>query len=104
MALDPMPFGRPEIGAGAGTLRPFSMATPHHAPTALGLGAQEMGGAGTTSYLSVLEQHLLDLEAALAEANATSAQANAEIALLQEARDAVASAYEDALRQLGGAT
>jgi hypothetical protein len=97
VALDPMPIGRPGGVSQPGTLRPFSMATPHHAPMAQETAAGE-------SYLSELEQQLLDLEATIAEANATATQANANIARLQEARDAVAGAYEEALRQLGGPT
>jgi hypothetical protein len=104
-AFDPMPIERPGIGTQPGTLRPFGMATPHHAPAALGFGgATGMGGADAASYLSALEQQLLDLEAAIAEANATTTRANADIARLQEARDAIVSTYEDAVRQLGGAT
>jgi astacin (peptidase family M12A) len=79
----PEPFGRPETAPRPGQLRPFAMATPHHAA----LEAQAGG----------LEQQLLDLEAALAEARATAAQANADAARLQEASDALATAYEQAL-------
>jgi hypothetical protein len=102
-ALDPMPIGRPGNVIQPGTLRPFGMATPHHASIAPELGGAGIGGADATHYLSGLEQQLLDLEAAIAEANATATQASADTARLQEAHDAVASAYEDALRQLGGA-
>jgi hypothetical protein len=103
-ALDPMPIGRPGSGTQPGTLRPFSVATPHHAPTAQGPGAVDVGEADLTSYLSELEQQLLDLEAAIAEANATTAQANANVARMQEAHAAVASTYEDVLNQLGSTT
>jgi Astacin (Peptidase family M12A) len=103
-SLDPLPIGRPTSVIRPGTLRPFSMATPHHAPMAQVSAAAGAGGADFASYLSELEQQLLDLEAAIAEANATATHANANIARLQESRDAVASAYEDTLRQLGGAT
>jgi hypothetical protein len=99
--FDPMPIGRPEVRPG--TLQPFSLATPHHALAALGLGAAGMGAYGAAaSPLTGLEQQLLDLEAAIAQARATAAQANAEAARLQEAGDLVAAAYEEALSQLGG--
>jgi len=101
MTYDPMPL-RPEIPILPGTLRPFSMATPHHAPEAMGLAAAAAGQAGAASYLSSMEQELLDLEAGIAQARATAAQANADAARLQEASDAIASAYSDALQQLGG--
>ena len=100
-AFDPMPIGRPGGVTQPGTLLPFSMATPHHAPM-----AQESAAGETdlASYVSELEQQLLDLEATIAEANATAAQSHANIARLQAARDAVASAYEEVLRQIGGPT
>jgi len=101
VAFDPMPIGRPGGVTQPGTLRPFSIATPHHAPIEQGTAT---GGTDVASYVSELEQQLLDLEATIAEANATATQANANIARLQEARDAVATAYEEVLRQLGGPT
>lgn len=103
-ALDPRPIGRPKIDTQPGTLQPFSVATPHHAPAALGFGT---GGAADTEsmlYLSALEQQLLDLEAAIAETNATAARANADVGRLQEASDALVSAYQDAIDQLGSET
>ncbi|WNM61897.1 Dot/Icm T4SS effector Zinc-dependent metalloprotease LegP [Candidatus Nitrospira neomarina] len=99
---DPMPPWRPEIRTRPGTLRPFSLATPHHAPSALGFGAAEMGDAGSMLYFSGLEQELLDLEASITQAQATAAQANAEAGRLQEAREAVAMAYEEAINQFRG--
>ena len=100
--FDPMPVGRPNIPTRPGTLRPFSIATPHHAPAALGVGAVGMGDPGFLSYLSALEQELLELEAAIAQAQATAAQANADAARLQQASNEVASAYEQAMNQPGG--
>ena len=99
MAYDPMlPFWRREIGTQPGTLQPFSIATPHHA-AGLDEGAVD---AGSVSYLASLQRQLLELEAAIAEAHATAAQANADVARLQEASDAVTSAYSEALDDLGG--
>jgi len=49
-----------------------------------------------------MQRHLLDMEAAIAQARATAAQANAEIARLQESSDAIAREYEEAMNQLGG--
>jgi hypothetical protein len=99
VAYDPMlPFWRREIGTQPGTLQPFSIATPHHAP-GLDEGALD---AGSASYLASLQRQLLELEAAIAEAHATAAQANADVARLQEASDAVTNAYSQALDELGG--
>ncbi|UCR85176.1 Dot/Icm T4SS effector Zinc-dependent metalloprotease LegP [Pseudomonas chlororaphis] len=87
-----------------GILQPFSMATPHHAaeyacPDTTGVAA----GTNTESltYITTLQRQLLELEANLAQARATSAQSNVEAARLQEAMDAVAAAYEQAVSELG---
>ena len=87
-----------------GRLRPFSLATPHHAAQtdlSRGVGAAD---AGSVAYPSTLQQQLLDLEAAVAQARATAAEANAEAARLQEAADTVEMAYEQAVDHLGGPT
>jgi hypothetical protein len=96
---DPMPIGLPEILTGPGTVLPFSIATPHHAtlPPAGGSAEWEPVGLVTT-----MQRHLLDMEAAIAQARATAAQANAEIARLQESSDAIAREYEEAMNQFGG--
>jgi len=97
---DPMPpIGLPEILTGLGAVLPFSIATPHHAALSPAGGSPEAAGMGL---VTSMQRQLLDAEAAIAQARATAAQANAEIARLQEASDAVASAYEEAMRQLGG--
>lgn len=96
--LDPRPG--PELGrvvvpalGGAG-LRPFSVATGHHAWA----GDDSSGQAAT---VVALQQQLLDVEAGLAAARATAAQANAEAARLQQLSDEIAAAYEQAI---GGST
>lgn len=101
---DPMPIGRPEIPVvRPGTLQPFSMATPHHALSALGLGAGAAAGpAAAASSLAGVEQQLLDLEAAIAQAHATAAQANADAARLQEASAVLAGLYDEAMNQVSG--
>lgn len=99
---DPRPVLPIEIINPLGRLLPFSLATPHHAAQtdlSQGLGAAD---AGSVAYLTTLQQQLLDLEAAVAQARATAAEANAEAARLQEATDTVAMAYEQAVNQLGG--
>jgi len=101
VAFDPMPIGRPEFPTRPGTLQPFSIATPHHAAAAMRLAAPSTAGAEAASYLSSLEQQLLDLDAAIAEAAATVAQGNADIARLQETRATIARMYEDTLTQWG---
>jgi len=60
-----------------------------------------MADAESMSYLSALQQQLLDLEAAIAQSRATAAQANADAARMQEVIDAIAVAYEEAIKQLG---
>jgi hypothetical protein len=102
MGFDPMPIGRPEIVTRPGTLQPFSIAVPHHAPGAPGVDAGPAADAGSVAYLSSLQRQLLELEAAIAAAQASAAQANADVARLQEASDAVADAYGQALDELGG--
>ena len=68
---------------------PFSILTPHHADTAAG---------GMDAQAGEVQQHLLDLEAAIAEARARAAQANADAARLQQASDQIMAA----LTQAGG--
>jgi hypothetical protein len=102
-SLDPMP-GPLQPGGPVAVPRPvapFSIATPHHA---LEVGAAQAAGLdpASASYLTALQQQMLDLEAAIAQANATAAQAAAEAARLQEASNVVAAALQDAMDQLGG--
>jgi hypothetical protein len=101
MSFDPMPMPRPEMVTGPGRLRPFTMATPHHAEA---VGVPGDVDQGTAGYVAGLQGQLLELEAAIAAARATGAQADADVARLQEASDAVAGAYEQAVQELGGAT
>lgn len=79
-AYDPMPFRLPNLFNLPGLLRPFSLATPHHAP----VGAEAGGSA---------PQELLDLQAALAQAQAMAAQAEADIARYSEAAASLMEAY-----------
>jgi hypothetical protein len=102
-SFDPMPFGRPSIVTQPGGLRPFTIATPHHAPGMAPTDAMSTGAAeGATAYADVLHRQLLELEAAIAQAHATAAQAQADAARLQEASNQVASEYEQAVADLGG--
>ena len=103
VAFDPMPIGLPEIVTRPGTLKPFSIATAHHAPIAPDAGAELQTDPGSMTYLAALQRQLLDLEAAIAQARATAAQANADAAQLQDASDAVSAAYDQALDDLSGA-
>jgi hypothetical protein len=57
---------------------------------------------GTAGYLAELHQQLLELEAAIAAAQAVAAQADADIARMRQASDIVAAAYEEAARHSGG--
>jgi hypothetical protein len=85
-----------------GSLRPFTAATAHHAPEAAGMESGLAPSAELAAYAADLERQLLDLQAAIAQAQATAAQATAEAAHLQQTRDAIASAYEQAMADLGG--
>src|SRR5262249_36616844 len=97
--LQRLPLGRP----GPGGLQPFAMATAHHAPVPVGsASAEATTDPNVTSYVSGLEQQLLEFEASLAEAQATAARANAEAAKLREQRDAAAAAYDQVISELGG--
>lgn len=87
---DPLPPVRPGLPVQPGILQPFGLATPHHAPLAV-------------SAEGALEQELLDLEAAIAQALANAAHSNAEASRLQEAADTLAVYLEQALREQGGA-
>lgn len=83
-----------ELVINPGVLRPFSVATGHHA----GGGRDE----GDASVAAALQQQLLDVEAAIANAKATAAQANAEAARLQSVSDQIADVYDQAMDDLGG--
>lgn len=79
--VDVMPFRLPNLTSLQGLLRPFSLATPHHAPMA------EATAEGPSP------QDLLDIQAALAQAHAQAAQAEADIARLSEAATALAQLW-----------
>lgn len=83
-----------ELVINPGVLRPFSVATGHHAGDGMDEGDASVAGA--------LQQQLLDVEAAIANAKATAAQANAEAARLQSVSDQIADVYEQAMDDLGG--
>lgn len=57
----------------------------------------------SVGYAAALQRQMLELEAAIASARATAAEANAEAARLEEASDAVAGAYEQVIQEMGGA-
>jgi hypothetical protein len=99
--FDPITPVFPEIRPGAGALRPFTMATTHHALLGGAGSAEEAAQAEATAYLATLERQLLDLEAAIDQARSTASQATAEMAHLEEARDSLAAAYMQALSDLG---
>lgn len=88
----PMPgtIGRP------GMLQPFSIATPHHAALAQQY-TTSATPAGMDPYVVALEQQMLDLDAAIAEALANAAQAQADAGRMQQSRDELAAAHHEAL-------
>jgi hypothetical protein len=106
--LDPLPLPMPGFGsqpAPSGGLLPFAMATPHHAsfvPGGTDLAGTSADEAAMSAYLQSLLRQVLELNAAQAQAQATAAQANLEVARLQEMGSSVAEAYTQALEALGG--
>lgn len=97
VTLDPRPGLGTVINPGrlvTGALRPFSMATGHHAPLA--------GEGDTADVVAALQQQLLDAEAAVATAKATAAQANAEAARLEQLSEELTVAYTEAMGDMGG--
>ena len=106
---DPINIPGPGPVINPGTLRPFSLATPHHASlvssgdiaAAMSSGDAE-SEADVADYLTQLGQQVLDLDAAIARANATVSQSHADIGRLQEARDLAAAAYEQAMSNING--
>lgn len=78
-----------EIGLppGGGGLRPFALATPHHAP---GL---DSGGSETEMIYAALQRQMLELDAAIGRAQATVAETTLELNQLVEVREAVTKAY-----------
>lgn len=96
-SFDPRVIRPEEIVINPGMLRPFGMATPHHAGAP---GRERERDAEATA--SALHQQVLDLEAAAAQARATAAQASADAARLEEASAETAQAYTDVVQDLGG--
>lgn len=107
IAGDPGPikrdvFPNPVIVTLPGTLQPFSVATGHHATLGGAQDASLAAADSTAAYVGGLQRQLLEVEAAIAQAKATAAQANADVARLSQASDALAREYEQALADLGG--
>lgn len=86
-SLDPRPIRPGELVINPGALRPFGLATPHHAA-----GDEPVD---TESVAAALYQQALDLEAAAAQARATAAQAAADAVRMDEAAADVAQAYSE---------
>ena len=76
--FDPIRPGRP------GRLQPFAVATPHHAVVA----GDDYGAVEP-------DLQLLEVDAAIAEAMAQAARAHADLASLQQTRDAIEYANGD---------
>ncbi|HYI47026.1 MAG TPA: M12 family metallopeptidase [Allosphingosinicella sp.] len=83
----PTEIGLPGPLAGGGGLRPFALATPHHAP---GL---DSGGSEAEMIDAALQRQLLELDAAIGRAQATVAETTLELNQLVEAREALTKAY-----------
>jgi Astacin (Peptidase family M12A) len=100
-AFDPITVIPPPETLGQPGLQPFALATAHQGTLAAG-GQSESGDPVSASYLASLQRQLLELEAGIAGARATAAQASADAARLQEASDALSATYQQALDELGG--
>ncbi len=94
-------FTFPPIVTLPGRLQPFSVATGHQALLG-GQDAMQAAADSTVAYVGGLQRQLLDVEAAIAQAKATAAQANADVARLSEASDDLQREYERAMTELGG--
>lgn len=77
--------------AGGGRL-PFTLATGHHA----NVGDAEIADAAE-SIISALQMQMFEVEAAIARAQVSAAEAGLELHRLEGVRDAIATAYTDAL-------
>jgi hypothetical protein len=86
----------PVVNPLGGRLQPFALATPHHAEIADADRAAEQ----TAALTGALQTQLLEVEAAIARAQAAAAEAGLELSRLQSIRDTIAGAYEDAMRGL----
>lgn len=86
IVVGPGPLGRPGIRL------PFSLATSHHADLSQMYGEEE--AAAASEYAATIEQEILELDAAIAEALANSARAQADVARMQQSRDELAAVYD----------
>ena len=91
------PVVRP--GGGGPVIQPFALATPHHAA----LGMDEQIVAESAAFAQSLQLQLLEIDAALGQAEAQAAASAHEIARLQQLRAEVEAAYYQALQMLPGA-
>lgn len=71
-----------------GALRPFTLATPHHA---------EPSDVQADAMLNALRRQILEVESAIAAAHATAAEAAAEVARLGEHLEMLLASYEQTL-------
>lgn len=97
----------PHLGSGVtrppvvgGGLKPFALETPHHAD--LGMSAEESQLASVVDQAAALQQQLLEVEAALARAQATASESALEVAQLQQLKEMIQAAYLEAVNQLPG--
>jgi hypothetical protein len=86
-------------GGGGPVIQPFALATPHHAA----LGMDEQVVAESAAFAQSLQLQLLEIDAALGQAEAQAAASAHEIARLQQLRAEVEAAYYQALQMLPGA-
>jgi hypothetical protein len=86
-------------GGGGPFVRPFSLATPHHASMSM----DEQIVVESAAFVQALQLQLLEIDAALGQAQARAAEAAHENARLQELRADVEAAYFEALQMLPGA-
>jgi Astacin (Peptidase family M12A) len=93
-----IPTTMPTIPAvGGQLLRPFALATPHHAPP---MAMEEQALSEAAGFAQALQLQLLEIDAAIAQAQGKAAEAAVEVARLQQARDGIEAAYFEAIQIL----
>jgi hypothetical protein len=93
------PFRDPIPPIGGGGILPFSLAIGHHVKLGGGI---EQAEALAQANMSAIQQQWLDTQAALTQARATAAQADADASRLEEAIYSLEANYAELVRQLGG--
>jgi hypothetical protein len=95
-------FPNPQVVVQPGVLQPFAVATGHQARLGGAQDAAQAAADSTAAFVGGIQRQLLEVEAAIAQAKATGAAANAEVARLSQVSDDLQREYERAMTDLGG--